>query len=54
MKSGKPRRTFLGQLAVGTAGLGAEPVRSALYCGPWLVVADEQKTIAFWLNYRRA
>jgi len=22
--------------------LGAEPVRAALYCGPWLVVADEQ------------
>ncbi len=24
------------------ASLGPEPVRSALYCGPWLVVADEQ------------
>ena len=22
--------------------LGTEPVRAALYCGPWLVVADEQ------------
>jgi hypothetical protein len=24
------------------AALGSEPVRAALYCGPWLVVADEQ------------
>ena len=24
------------------ASLGADPVRAALYCGPWLVVADEQ------------
>jgi hypothetical protein len=24
------------------AALGADPVRAALYCGPWLVVADEQ------------
>jgi DUF1680 family protein len=24
------------------ARLGAEPVRAALYCGPWLLVADEQ------------
>ena len=24
------------------AALGPEPVRAALYCGPWLVVADEQ------------
>jgi hypothetical protein len=24
------------------ASLASEPVRSALYCGPWLVVADEQ------------
>jgi hypothetical protein len=24
------------------ARLGSEPLRSALYCGPWLVVADEQ------------
>jgi hypothetical protein len=24
------------------ASLGTEPVRAALYCGPWLVVADEQ------------
>ena len=25
-----------------SAALGPEPVRAALYCGPWLVVADEQ------------
>ncbi len=24
------------------SGLGSEPVQAALYCGPWLVVADEQ------------
>jgi hypothetical protein len=24
------------------ASLGSDPVRAALYCGPWLVVADEQ------------
>jgi DUF1680 family protein len=24
------------------SGLGPEPVRAALYCGPWLLVADEQ------------
>lgn len=30
------------------AGLGADPVRAALYCGPWLVVADEQIDPAFF------
>ena len=29
-------------------GLGSDPVRSALYCGPWLVVADEQIDPAFF------
>ena len=28
--------------AIALASLGTEPVRAALYCGPWLVVADEQ------------
>ena len=27
---------------IALASLGSEPVRAALYCGPWLVVADEQ------------
>ena len=27
---------------IALAALGADPVRAALYCGPWLVVADEQ------------
>lgn len=27
---------------IALAALGTDPVRAALYCGPWLVVADEQ------------
>jgi DUF1680 family protein len=30
------------------ASLGSEPVRAALYCGPWLVVADEQINPVFF------
>jgi DUF1680 family protein len=30
------------------AALGSEPVRAALYCGPWLVVADEQIDAVFF------
>jgi DUF1680 family protein len=30
------------------AALGSEPVRTALYCGPWLMVADEQLDPVFF------
>jgi DUF1680 family protein len=30
------------------ASLGSDPVRAALYCGPWLVVADEQMDPVFF------
>jgi DUF1680 family protein len=33
---------------VSLSTLGTEPVRGALYCGPWLVVADEQIDPAFF------
>jgi DUF1680 family protein len=34
------------ELALST--LGSDPVRAALYCGPWLVVADEQADPVFF------
>jgi DUF1680 family protein len=33
---------------IALTALGADPVRAALYCGPWLVVADEQVDPAFF------
>jgi DUF1680 family protein len=33
---------------IALTALGSDPVRAALYCGPWLVVADEQTDAAFF------
>jgi hypothetical protein len=33
---------------IALSALGADPMRAALYCGPWLVVADEQADPVFF------
>jgi len=33
---------------IALSALGSDPVRAALYCGPWLVVADEQTDPVFF------
>jgi DUF1680 family protein len=33
---------------IAVSALGSDPVRAALYCGPWLVVADEQADPVFF------
>jgi DUF1680 family protein len=45
-----PRLRLLTPKGVETplASLGSDPVRAALYCGPWLVVADEQTDPVFF------